>query len=298
MKNKSPFNIPIKVRYDFFIGEHKAIGRIIQILILLFWVSIAYLIVNQLLIYINQTQTVSSLFKDPGFVGLVGTLAGALIGALIGGFFSVNLQSNQQKASALIAKKNEIYAPLYDDLLHFHNEIANRQYPKYLITEKNDNGELSGVSLSFTEWSRIKADYRFVQTPKWIIQAFNQYLEDLREYLNLYVQVIDSVNSILLEDLKQVNGKDNIRELLMNDEYLIRCVMINNKNGLVNFRSHLIDFAIYADVVDKCQSLDSVNKLRVMYEKTFTSNRLWLLDILARLMGYISRKYENQDDYV
>lgn len=192
-------------------------------------------------------ESVKTVFEDPTLVGLLGTLLGAIIGGVFSILGSISVGKHQIKAQTQIRRKNVIYKPLYDELVEIHNVILkDNPYPQYIVFEKGS--QTITRHPQFTVWGRIKADSRYLETPKKLGRLLDKLEADVREYLTCRSKVGNKTTEILNDVL--------MRELQT------RCTIIN-------IGDHLIPFVLRDSAFDLTWELhDSLNPKMEMDENT------------------------------
>ena len=114
-------------------------------------------------------------------IAVVGTLLGAIIGGVFTLLGSIYINKKHLKAQTQIKKKNLIYKPLYDELSQIENNIlSSNPFPR-IVSFNNEEGWR--LCPQYTVWNRIKADTRYLETPKELISEYEKLLEKIQGYL-------------------------------------------------------------------------------------------------------------------
>lgn len=294
-KNKSPFRGPLRYRLaHFFVSRRWLNERSVGLALFLFACLIFVWI-------IGQFPSAAPLFQDPGFVGLFGALFGALLGAVIGGWIALYAQSQQFQAEASITKKKEIYEPLYDDLVSFREQIEKTPYSTYFCLDPD--GSKGIYTPRFGEWTKIKKDSRFIQVPKWIAGALDQYLQDIETYVNICRESVGDTQTKIGEILSRSH---NVawRRIPGEDDIMLNDILIGD---FADFKHHLSTGhnvavsddearSLWSVIQEECNKLESVKRVRSLYQESIVEHTDWLIRELARIIRYINIKYEIQGD--
>lgn len=134
--------------------------------------------------------------ENPTLFGVIGTLAGAIIGGFFSLMGSVWVNSNQQRATKNIKRKNVIYSPLYDELVDIQDRIlVEIPYPDYIVFQKGT--QTMTPHPQFTAWGRIKMDTRYLEVPNTLINQMERLECAIREYKDIRTKANDEMQNIL-----------------------------------------------------------------------------------------------------
>ena len=119
-------------------------------------------------------------------LGIIGTLLGAVIGAVFSLLGSIWVNTQQRKEELNRKRAQEIYRPLYDELVNIHRNIL-KPHPQY------------------AEWRKIELDSRYLQIPAELKRQMERLFGALDGYLTKRKGASDEVKRILdsvLEEFK------------------------------------------------------------------------------------------------
>lgn len=242
-------------------------------------------------------------------IGMIGNwsgetiaVAGTLLGAVIGGVFtllgSIYVNQKQLKAQTHIKRKNIIYKPLYDELCNIQNNILSENPYPSIITFKSEDWGMHKVP-QYTVWDRIKADTRYLETPKTVITEMD----------NLYLKID--------EYLKARSGNNEKITTLMNG---ILQEVIGTHSTIVNLGDCIINYALedsQEDIYEQCKlglkenvdiSEEQRERIKELFYEKIGKNAIILkikntkqewelqqrkvIDHLTDLIQYVNVKYE------
>lgn len=246
----------------------------------------------------NNWERIENLYENTTVVGVLGTLLGAIIGGIFSLVGSISVGKHQIKVQTQIRRKNVIYKPLYDELYDIHNHIlADNPYPAFIEFESRQQTILRHPQ--FVAWGRIKADSRYLETPKKLAKLLDQLEADVREYLKVREIAGRTIMSVLNDVFeREIEVRCNIIGL---DARLLNCVLsdcsfdlFKEIHNLFEPRKELDDEAkqrVQKLFVDECKEnqdiIDLVNK-RNEWLKTEGN----VIELLAAMIRYIVVRYE------
>ena len=293
-KNKSPFRGPLRYRLEYFFVSRRWLKRSVGLAL--------FLLACLIFVWITgQFPSAAPLFQDPGFVGLFGALFGALLGAVIGGYISLYAQLQRFQAEASITKKKEIYEPLYDDLVSFREQIEKHPYSTYFCLDPDESKGM--YTPRFGEWTEIKKGSRFIQVPKWIADALDQYLQDIETYVHIRREAVDDTQTKIGEIfgrslnivLRRIPGGDEImlKDILVEDFADFKHNLSTEPNVTISDEEVR---SLWPVIQEECNKLESVKRVTSLYKESIVEHTDWLIRELARIIRYINIKYEIQGD--
>lgn len=293
-KNKSPFRVPLRNRLEYFFVSRRWLKRGIGLALFLLACLISAWITAQF-------PSAAPLFQDPGFVGLFGALFGALLGAVIGGYISLYAQLQRFQAEASITKKKEIYEPLYDDLVSFREQIEKHPHSTYFCLDPDK--PKGPYTPRFGEWTKIKKGSRFIQVPKWIASALDQYLQDIETYVYIRREAVGDTQTKIGEILSR-SHKVVWRRIPGEDDIMLTDILIGDFADFKHALSTGHKIAVSDDearsvlsvIQEECNKLESVKRVMSLYQESIVEHTDWLIRELARIIRYINIKYEIQGD--
>lgn len=248
--------------------------------------------------------------ENPGAAAVFGTI----LGAVIAGFFSYlgakSVFSGQIKAQANIKRKNEIYIPLYNELLKAHNKNITNKYPILIAFEEVSDPRF--IYPVYVEWEKIKNDSRSIEMVSFIAEELEELFRMIDEYLLevdfLKKSVVDKILEVL-EASEIFEKKDTSfaeMELKLYKDAILKNILLKNKSMFDGAQMTLTYFDLtynfeepgeYDNMIgsiayEECRKLPGIIKL----EKTFLKWMLIekkVLKNLENIIKTINLKYEN-----
>ena len=199
------------------IAEHIRIF-VVKIKILLYLILLCGVCILCYVFIRGNWQFVTEIYKDSTLVGIIGTLLGAIIGGIFTLVGSLCVGKQQIKAQNQIRRKNVIYKPLYDELAEIHNLILkDNPYPLLIDFQKGSQTILRHPQ--FVVWGRIKADSRYLETPKKLARLLDCLEDNVRSYLSQRHEVNNVVtkilNNVLMREVETTCTIMNIGDVLL-----------------------------------------------------------------------------------
>jgi hypothetical protein len=115
------------------------------------------------------------IIRDP----VVSALTGAFLGGAIAFYGSVYVQKAQVKSEAVINRRDEIYIPLYNELLSVSKILSKRSCPDRFVYEiKEDSPFLP----KFSAWLSFKSDNRHLHVPKQLANSLDDFIVITKKY--------------------------------------------------------------------------------------------------------------------
>ena len=260
---------------------------------------IVFMSVVYLMIWRNWV-TVKTIYQNAALIGVFGTLLGAVIGGLFSLIGSIAVNKNQIKTQSQIKRKEQIYIPLYDELMEIHNDILKRNpYPSYVVFRKGDQTTVPHPQ--FAVWKSIKADSRYLETPKKLTRVMEKLEKSIIAYTEVRSNAGDIFTEILNETLKkELDYEYNIDFL---GPVIVGKVLANdNTFDLLEMlrQSRLAQGEIDKEAWTKAQNsfIDTVNRdhrilcLKSAYESWLKSeeNAIQLLSLMIRRINAVYEK--------
>ena len=137
-------------------------------------------------------------------LGIIGTLLGAVIGAVFSLLGSIWVNTQQRKEELNRKRAQEIYRPLYDELVNIHKNIL-KENPYPSLIEFRTGHQTMKPHPQYVEWQKIKLDSRYLQTPTEFKRQMERLFGALDGYLTKRKRASDEVKRILdsvLEEFK------------------------------------------------------------------------------------------------
>lgn len=241
---------------------------------------------------------VQNLFQDATAVGIIGTL----LGAVIGGFFSlvgsISVSKQQIKAQTQIRRKNVIYKPLYDELAEIHyNILKDNPYP--LLISFGKGQQTIRKHPQFSAWGRIKADSRYLETPKKLIRVMEKLEADVLAYVEVRHTVGNVLTTILNDtlttELEMTCSIMNIGDILLDHVLLDRDFdLFNEMHDSYQPRKDVDEVArkkVQQIFVDTCKKNSDVICLKNRYEAWLQSEED-AISLLSVMIRQINTAYE------
>ncbi len=137
-------------------------------------------------------------------LGIIGTLLGAFVGAVFTLLGSVWVNIQQRKEELNRKRAQEIYRPLYDELVNIHrNILIENPYPFYIEFEAGC--QTIKPHPQYAEWRRIELDSRYLQVPMELKRQMKRLFEAIDDYLTKRETASDEVKRLfdsVLEEFK------------------------------------------------------------------------------------------------
>lgn len=285
-KNKSSIRLPLEVRLKYFFLPYRKFTEFVIFALIVIAASTISVLINA------SFPLVTSVFKDPGFVGLFGVL----LGAVIGGYISRYLQLQQFRAETLIRKKQEIYQPLYEALRNTKEQLENYPYPPDF--EVDPDKPFRKNTPLFGEWTKIKGDSRFTQVPSWITEAFNQYVEHIETYPRLFEEAAEAMHTKFVEILRR-DFQQGIPAAHGDRDSMLRAIILgySDSSAWAYYLNREIDHKVDRHkIIEECSRLEPVKKVVSFYQESIFDYTDSLILELARIIRFIEIRYENQDN--
>jgi len=310
-KSKRPFEIPWYINLQYKIFLNRWAKQFVYLLSMLIAVIASIIAIYYSIMLYESTSRTSPLFRDPGFAGLFGALLGAIIAAGIGGFISYTLQSQQAQAVNLTRKKEEIYIPLYNDLVRLKLRLTEHAHPNFFTS--NPNEQLAAITLTLLEWGNIEQDNRWLQIPNWLKNAMNGFIANFEEYQRLKKDAVKPVQDLIIWALLFTGkvGGNSIANISYLNEYMVRELLIGQHTSLAIDLQQLsghqysrpeellpefqeMAYVLYSEF-NKMPTIRCINK---HYETAIIQYLEWLIYEMGTLIRYIGAKYELENpDY-
>lgn len=234
--------------------------------------------------------------KNPVVSGLVGAFIGGVF-PIIGGFYT---QARQFKIKGIVARKNVIYSPLFDELVKLKKSVPeNGEYPSQIVFGKREKYHSREV-LNFDAWERIKSDTRYIEVPTYLKKELNEFQQSGEIYMELrtkacqelYEQIRPiaqgNVDSYLLDTYRGGLSWNFLDSLLTNkeitEEDIQRSFHIGKEEELNNKLK---------ECLNTCRSLPSVENVKLQYTD-FQLRLNELINSTHRMIDYVQRKYEHK----
>lgn len=270
---------------------------------------ITFFVIFVLSVFRNELLNLINFYKsglivkanDPGFIGLFGSILGAIVGGILSLYGTIYSQQASARGKAAILRKNTIYTPLYNEFISLKEILNENPYPSYF--EFGLGPQTIRRHPQFNAWDRIKSDTRFLQTPKDLAAALDEYTEGIKKYLGnrgaAASEIQNKLNEILQENFQTICTINNIGDVLlgsiMSEQDLKSNISFTPDNSLTLGRKLTEDEVNKFKLLmcEKAKELDEVNKLRLIYQDLNTKmNEIILyLQVVIRL---INEKYESK----
>lgn len=231
--------------------------------------------------------------------GLVGSLLGALVGSMTSFIGVIFTQRKQSESQAMIAKKNTIYRPLYDELVKIREILKINSFPAHFAFEAGWQTMLPHPQ--FGAWERIKTDSRRIQVPKYLDELLEEYTVTVNKYLKsrpksaLDTQV--EINKILEEKFNTQTTIKNLGDVLLGtilENNRDRSIMKNYVNNALNPKLNITDedLLILDNLIyERCNEIESVKETKRIYNVSLDEldNIIGCLTIIIDL---VNKKFE------
>lgn len=137
-------------------------------------------------------------------LGIIGTLLGAVVGAVFSLLGSIWVNAQQRKEELNRKRAQEIYRPLYDELVNIHKNIL-KENPYPSLIKFRTGHQTMKPHPQYAEWRKIELDSRYLQIPAELKRQMERLFGALAGYLTKRKGASDEVKRILdsvLEEFK------------------------------------------------------------------------------------------------
>ncbi len=287
------FSVPRRVKIELWVASTK--GWLKAVLFVVFLLA-AYAITNWAGVRFTWA---APLLGNPAVAGLVGALLGAAVGGVAAWVSSRQLLLQQFKAEASLAKIHTIYEPLYDGLLAFRAQIG--ECPYFFGCSFHSGGELRQNTVGFVEWTDIKQDSRYLDVPKWIATALDQFQKDIETYLQMREAAANATQPKIADifashslNWYRIKGEDKhlLNSILTRDfESLKYSVCTGRKLQITDE----ITTRLCSVIQDECNQLEAVSNVAFHYEKHVVLRADQLISAIETVIQHLKMRYEAQD---
>lgn len=241
---------------------------------------------------------VQELYRDTTMVGLLGTLLGAVLGGVFSLLGSVTVSKQQIKAQNQIRRKNVIYKPLYDELVEIHYDILKKNpYPSIIQFQKGL--QTYRPHPQFAVWGRIKADSRYLETPRKLTRLMDKLEEEVKEFQSCNYNACISISAVVDCVLKRETETEcTIRDI---DDCMLEYVMSRNTDRLFEEYSDFLSpikemdngerLRISRIIIDECWKCESVNELNRVYQAWLQTEEQ-AIKLLVAMIRRVNVSYE------
>lgn len=129
-------------------------------------------------------------------LGIIGTLLGAVVGAVFSLLGSIWVNTQQRKEELNRKRAQEIYRPLYDELVNIHKNIL-KENPYPSLIEFRTGHQTMKPHPQYAEWRKIEFDSRYLQIPAELKRQMERLFGALAGYLTKRKGASDEVKRIL-----------------------------------------------------------------------------------------------------
>jgi hypothetical protein len=282
------------------------VKRWIWFILLIAFIVIIFLI-NQLSGFIVlYFPTLTNLLKDP----VISTLIGAIIGGTMSFYGSIFVQQNQVKALSAIRRRDEIFIPLYNELLalkKFLSENPNFSQIKYSKQSTYPNDPL------FLLWPSFKEDNRHLQIPKPLSYSLDQFMEICDSYTKQRSIAVDDkkVGDVIKKVILNNSIEDNSHRVDLVVHYLPcnnnlsqiknslkhdtgKYETVGNTTYLKQVKSEKEIEEIAQNIFKECSLIDSIKALQI--NRAHVDHSLEeLINSLELIIRFINEKVEGNE---
>jgi len=150
---------------------------------------------------------------------VVNPLLGVIIGGALAVYGSIIVNKKQYKWEIDLKRVENIYTPLYNNLVENHFDILiDNYYPGYIVFQKGQQTIYKHPQ--YYEWDCIKLDARYLETPKNVIEIMDNLYVSISKYQSIYYDSCKNVklfiDNILSEEIGKINTVDNLGDVIIN----------------------------------------------------------------------------------
>ena len=262
---------------------------------------VALLVVYNTRRYINNTlPTITNFLQDP----VAATLIGAVIGGALAFYGSIYVQRAQIRSLAAIRRRDEIFIPIYNELLALRKSLNERPCPYEFAFESKDNHPYSP---RFTVWPSFKDDSRSLQVPNPLATSLDQFVTVINSYTTAWKTATDDgeVDKIIRKIIVSNFGDSHSQRmdltyhfLACNSELHQVIEMLESAASEPDQNNRLVRTAtdeqiqrVAVTLYRECTTIDSVIKLRVA-RKGIDNKLAELIMALELTVKFINEEFE------
>lgn len=288
-----------------------SIGLIRKIQLLIIWDNIKkYLVVPILIILAFVLYSLNNEYKifstsslkilsDP----FLSTLLAAILGGALAFYGSVYVQKSELRAQASIRRRDEIYIPIYNELLDLQSNLIEFPCPSGFTLNENVGYPNDP---KFLVWNKFKTDYRKLQVPKILSSAFDEF--------NLLTAEYEKIHDIAIKDteveltLKRIISSNSVVDKSQRKDlahYYLPCnnnlsVIIERleselskieNSRLVPVKSREEIQTIARSIFSECIKINIVNELQKI-RKLIDYKNEELIYVLGIIIKHINEKFD------
>ncbi len=269
---------------------------IILIIIVIFIVAIGYYgsYISILLPWL------SLITQDP----IVATLIGAVFGGAIAFYGSVYVQRYQVKSEAAIRRRDDIFIPLYVEILDFRKTLQANPCPNQFVFSVSDGYHNDP---KFVIWNSFMNDSRKLQVPGILANSLNDFIVIMKHYNRTRKAAVNDIN--VDKVIRGIIVANSVMDNLLRSDFTIHYLPCNKNlskikdllhsetsriegNRLVEVKTeHEID-SIAQKIYLQCSEIESVKEVQ-KYRQLIDINCDELIDALEIIIKYINGKFEH-----
>lgn len=255
---------------------------------------------------LNETYSHLSLgiLSDPAKAGLLGAIVGGVL-TLLG---SMYIHKSELKAKGVIIRKDDIYTPLYEDLIKVRKQLALNEANYPYDFSFNSNSAFYRSLPKFEAWEHINGDVRAIEVPAYLRDGMLSMMNSGEKYLRTYKEASIKLRKLLYAELAKHEELEHLSAKKINDagiNYRIIDYLLRNERVPADLINEEIQG--YADlseghrllvdeIFDKFYDLKEISTIKKKY-KSFFNQIDDLIKSLAKLIGFIQRKFEHRNWY-
>ncbi|MGG1659431.1 hypothetical protein [Brevibacillus sp. NRS-1366] len=245
----------------------------------------------------TNTDVTFQLFKDPGFTAIFGSLVGAIIGGSMSIFAAIYVYKKQASTKSMVEKKNEIYKPLYNNMIETLEILNQNPYPSFFAFRKSQQTIIPHPQ--FYAWIEIKGDSRRLLIPNYLVKEMDKFEILIEEYLTMRPSAAASIqtkiNAVLQENYNSSNRIANLGDTILgyvatrNIEAVTERIFILNDTIDITSEQK-IEATI--EIIRECSTLPEVFAIIKTYSN-LNDQLNELITIFEDIIDLINKKYEN-----
>lgn len=243
-------------------------------------------------LFFSKEEVVAAIDDSNGSGNL--ELYSALVGTIVGGAISlvssIWVSNRQIKIGAELKRKEDIYKPLYNEMLVLKQVMFD---PDKYFKRIYIDSQLNVLAPNYLEWNKIKNSTYYIEIDDILKDRMGGLVKTVNEYNDLYSQSKYELEIILRKALESVNCKIAHRDLLLQKTF--------NGDRFDYFEDHIVvdidksNFDWYEDKNNEIYEVLSSNtklsstKEKYMYLKKEHEE---IISLLAIIIETIHIKYE------
>jgi hypothetical protein len=262
---------------------------------------LAYLIYSINNEYMFLSSSYIKFFTDP----FLSTLIAAIFGGALAFYGSVYVQKSELRSKSSIRRRDEIYIPLYNELLNMESNLIEYPCPSGFKLLENMGYHNDPI---FLVWNKFKKDYRKFLVPTILNRVLEEFILLTNEYTKFYNEASqDPEVQLLIKEIIISNSvQDNSHRRDLTHHYL-PCnknlsLIIKRLNSDLSKVENNRQIPVKTDeeikmiahlILIECSKINSVKELQKI-RNSVDYKIQELVSVLEIIINYINEKYDQK----